>query len=264
MLGMAHLHYGSVTVGPENDATEFAHSVEPTLLERQQLAIGDSSRHTFWHWVRFDLVAQVSARAGVDTVVDIGAGSGMLGDWLREHHPRIDYRFQELSPTLDAALAHQFGDEARHSPGAPISGAVVTMLDVIEHIEDPGCFLRGVFDRMEPGGQLVVTVPALQWAFSSWDTELGHYRRYSKKLLRTELATAGFVVDEVGYFFPEMLPLLPIRKLRRAKRESADFPELRPWLNRVGYLISSTTARLRRVWPGGTSAVAVAHRPEVR
>jgi hypothetical protein len=117
---------------------------------------------------------------------------------------------------------------------------------------------------MEPGGHLVVTVPALQWAFSSWDTELGHYRRYSKKSLRTELATAGFVVDEVGYLFPEMLPLLPIRKLRRAKRESADFPELRPWLNRVGYLISSTTARLRRVWPGGTSAVAVAHRPEVR
>jgi hypothetical protein len=261
---MAHLQYRSVTAGPENDAAEFADVAEPTSLERQQLAIGDSSRHTFWHWVRFDVVAQVSTRVGVDTVVDIGAGSGMLGDWLREHHPGINYRFQELSPTLDAALADQFGAEARHSPGAPIRYSVVTMLDVIEHIDDSGSFLRGVFDRMEPGGSLVVTVPALQWAFSSWDTELGHYRRYSKKSLRTELTAAGFVVDEVGYLFPEMLPLLPIRKLRRAQRESAEFPELSPWLNRVGYLISSTTARLRRVWPGGTSAVAVAHRPEDR
>jgi hypothetical protein len=261
---MAHLQYRSVTAGPENDTAEFADVAEPTSLERQQLAIGDSSRHTFWHWVRFDVVAGVSTRAGVDTVVDIGAGSGMLGDWLREHHPGINYRFEELSLTLDAALGNQFGAAARHSPNAPIRGSVVTMLDVIEHIDDSGSFLRTVLERMEPGGSLVVTVPALQWAFSSWDTELGHYRRYSKKSLRTELTAAGFVVDEVGYLFPEMLPLLPIRKLRRVQRESADFPELSPWLNRVGYLISSRTARLRRVWPGGTSAVAVAHRPEDR
>ncbi|MFT7394562.1 MAG: hypothetical protein ACI83Y_002241 [Candidatus Azotimanducaceae bacterium] len=261
---MAHLQYRSVTAGPDNDAAEFADVAEPTSLERQQLAIGDSSRHTFWHWVRFDVVAGVSTRAGVDTVVDIGAGSGMLGDWLREHHPGINYRFEELSLTLDAALGDQFGAAARHSPDAPIRGSVVTMLDVIEHIDDSGSFLRTVLERMEPGGSLVVTVPALQWAFSSWDTELGHYRRYSKKSLRTELTAAGFVVDEVGYLFPEMLPLLPIRKLRRVQRDSADFPELSPWLNRVGYLISSRTARLRRVWPGGTSAVAVAHRPEDR
>ncbi|MFT5977831.1 MAG: hypothetical protein ACI9AO_000673 [Ilumatobacter sp.] len=261
---MAHLQYRSVTAGPDNDAAEFADVAEPTSLERQQLAIGDSSRHTFWHWVRFDVVAGVSTRAGVDTVVDIGAGSGMLGDWLREHHPGINYRFEELSLTLDAALGDQFGAAARHSPDTPIRGSVVTMLDVIEHIDDSGSFLRTVLERMEPGGSLVVTVPALQWAFSSWDTELGHYRRYSKKSLRTELTAAGFVVDEVGYLFPEMLPLLPIRKLRRVQRDSADFPELSPWLNRVGYLISSRTARLRRVWPGGTSAVAVAHRPEDR
>jgi SAM-dependent methyltransferase len=253
---MAHLHYGSVTAGPENEAVEFAAVLEPTPLERQQLAISDSARHTFWHWVRFDVVARVVTRAGVDTVVDIGAGSGM--------HPSIGYRFQELSSTLDAALVDQFGADARHSPDAPIRDAVVTLLDVIEHIEDSGSFLRAVFDRMEPGGSLVVTVPALQWAFSSWDTELGHYRRYSKKSLRTELEAAGFIVDNVGYLFPEMLPLLPIRKLRRAQRESADFPELSPWLNHVGYLISSTTARLSRVWPGGTSVAAVAHRPEAR
>jgi SAM-dependent methyltransferase len=259
---MAHLHCGPVTAGPENDAAELANAAEPTSLERQQLAISDASRHTFWHWVRFDVVANVSTRAGLDTVVDIGAGSGMLGDWLGERHPGIEYRFQELSPTLDAALADQFGVGARHIAGAPIRGAVVTMLDVIEHIEDPVSFLREVFDRMEPGGKLVVTVPALQWAFSSWDSELGHYRRYSKKSLRAELAPAGFVVDDIGYLFPEMLPLLPVRKLRRAKRESADFPELSPWLNRVGYLISSSTSRLRRVWPAGTSLVAVAHRPE--
>jgi hypothetical protein len=174
------------------------------------------------------------------------------------------YESATRASAIDAALVDQFGADARHSPDAPIRDAVVTLLDVIEHIEDSGSFLRAVFDRMEPGGSLVVTVPALQWAFSSWDTELGHYRRYSKKSLRTELEAAGFIVDNVGYLFPEMLPLLPIRKLRRAQRESADFPELSPWLNHVGYLISSTTARLSRVWPGGTSVAAVAHRPEAR
>jgi hypothetical protein len=257
---MAHLHYEPVTTGAENDSDANA----ATPLERQQLAIVDPSAHTFWHWVRFDLVARAAIAAGIHTVVDIGAGSGMLGDWLGQRHAGIDYRFQELSPTLDAALAEQFGDAARHDSSDTISEAVATMLDVIEHIEDVEPFLRDVLGRMDPGGTLVVTVPALQWAFSSWDTELGHHRRYSKKSLRAELSGAGFVVDEVGYLFPEMLPLLPVRKLRRASRDSADFPELSPWLNRVGYVISSTTARLRRLWPAGTSVVAVAHRPEHR
>lgn len=232
------------------------------MLERQQLQIQDPSAHTFWHWVRFELVTDVVARRHADTVLDIGAGSGMLGDWMATAAPATAYRFEELSPVLDAALVEHFGTDARHDESARItSDTVVALLDVVEHVEQDRALLADLAARMDAGSSLVLTVPALQWAFSSWDTELGHYRRYSRPRTRELLERAGFVVDEVAYLFPEMLPMLPVRKLRRAQRADVDFPQLSDRVNQLGYRVSHLTARMRRVWPAGTSVVAVATKP---
>ena len=231
----------------------------PTPLERQQLNVQDPSAHTFWHWVRFELVAEVVRERNARVVLDIGAGSGMLGDWLRNHDPDLTYRFEELSPVLDAALAGHFGPDAAHDPDAPIGpDAVVAMLDVVEHIDDDLGVLSRLAERMVPMSTLVLTVPALQWAFSSWDTELGHYRRYSRRQVRNLLEQAGFEVRHTAYLFPEMLVMLPVRKLRRAERTEVDFPRLSDRVNAVGYAVSRRTARMRRIWPAGTSVVAVA------
>lgn len=233
-----------------------------TLLERQQLNVQDPSAHTFWHWVRFDIVAETARTTHADRVLDIGAGSGMLGDWMAANLTDVTYRFEELSPVLDAALAQRFGAEARHDVTAPIGAdTVVAMLDVVEHIEDDVAVMTRLADRMQPGASLVLTVPALQWAFSSWDTELGHYRRYSRRQVRALLERSGFEVSSVTYLFPEMLVMLPVRKVRRAKRTDVDFPQLSDRMNRFGYRVSHLTARYRRVWPAGTSVVAVASRP---
>ena len=232
-----------------------------TPLEQQQLSVSDAAAHTFWHWVRFDVVAAEASRRQATGIVDVGAGSGMLGDWLAAHHPDLSYSFDEVSPTLDHALADRFGATARHGRDQSVPpGSVVTLLDVIEHIEDDDRALRDLRGRLAPGTSIVVTVPAFQWAFSSWDTALGHFRRYSKRQLAARLTEAGFEVRQVGYLFPEMFPLLPIRKLRTATRASADFPTLSRRVNRLGYFISSSTARLARFWPFGTSVVAIAER----
>jgi hypothetical protein len=234
----------------------------PTLLERQQLNVQDPSAHTFWHWVRFDIVAEVARDRHANRVLDIGAGSGMLGDWMTTHLPSMAYSFEELSPVLDAALAEHFGGEARHDATAPIDAdTLVAMLDVVEHIEDDLAAMTHLAGRMRAGSSLVLTVPALQWAFSSWDTELGHYRRYSRRGVRELLEHAGFEVSSVTYLFPEMLVMLPVRKVRRAQRSDVDFPQLGDRMNRLGYGVSHLTARLRRVWPAGTSVVAVATKP---
>jgi hypothetical protein len=238
---------------PEQDAV--------SLLERQQLLVTEAGTQTFWHWVRFALVDRV-ARRRADIVVDIGAGSGMLGSWAAARASPWQYRYEELSQVLDARLADRFGPDARYDRGAPLPArSVAALLDVLEHIEDDQAALVRLAERMEPGATMVVTVPAYQWAYSSWDSNLGHFRRYSRRQLRDRLAAAGLEVESCCYLFPELLILLPVRKLRRTARQDVDFPTLNPLVNRIGYMVSSTTTRLRRLWPLGTSVVAIARKP---
>ncbi len=230
----------------------------PTPLERQQLDLADPSAHTFWHWVRFELVADVADAHGADTIADIGAGSGMLGDRLAETHRHLTYRFDELSPALDAALAERYGDASRLGHDERLQKNVTAaMLDVIEHIDDDVATLAAWRARMESGVRLVVTVPAGPWAFSKFDQDLGHFRRYSKRQLRSSLISAGFEVEHCAYLFPELLPIVVKRRLRPSTN-TVDMPYMSPWKNRVGFAVSSTTAKLRRIWPLGTSVVAVA------
>jgi len=233
-----------------------------TPLEQQQTDLVDPEAHTFWHRVRFDIVVAEARDVGATSVLDIGAGSGMLGDHLSAAAPSITYRFDESSPVLDDRLGTRFGDDARFGPDERVPRhTVAALLDVIEHIDDDVDALRSWRDRMDPGARLVVTVPALQWAFSEWDTQLGHHRRYSRPRLRGTLHSAGFDVLRCDYLFPEMLPIVVKRRLLAGDDDGVDMPRLSDRVNRIGYRISSSSARLRRVWPAGTSVVALAEVP---
>ena len=224
------------------------------------MLVADPRQQTFWHRVRFELTTSLALRHRSAVLLDLGAGSGLLGDHVVHHAPTLDYRFEELSPLLDDLLTERFGRHRRSEAGNPIGAdTTVAMLDVLEHIDDDLAALVGLRSRMALDAQLIVTVPALQWAFSEWDVALGHHRRYSRRSLRRVLEQAGFRVDAVSYLFPELLPLLPVRKIRTAPRDDVDFPQLGRGANAIGRAVSTVTTRLRRIWPAGTSVIAIAH-----
>ena len=230
-----------------------------TPLEQQQLLV--TPRPTFWHRVRFELVADHLRTRPTTAVLDVGAGSGLLGEHLRPSGVR--YRFGEASPTLRAALSARFGEASLDDGGPLTSDVVVTLLDVIEHVDDDEGLLCELARRMQPGADVVVTVPALRWLFSSWDTDLGHHRRYSKRELRSLVERCGFEVVEASYLFPELVGPALLRKLRRSRGEAAEFPDLPVTVDRAAAAVGRTTARLRRWWPIGTSALVVARRTPV-
>lgn len=232
-----------------------------TALERQQLRVVGDGASTFWHRVRFALVGRVVRRAGATTLLDVGAGSGQLGDWSRRHLPGVDYRFRETSAPLAASLRERFGADSEVPLGQAVDrSSVVALLDVLEHIDDDAGALAGLHASMAAGSVLVITVPALPSLFSKWDTDLGHHRRYTRAALRRVVAAAGFEVQTTSYLFPELLPLAMLRKVRPRQSAGADFPVLPRWVDRTGEVVSSCTAALRRLWPAGTSLLCVARR----
>jgi SAM-dependent methyltransferase len=231
----------------------------PSPLEHQQLEV--AADPTYWHRVRFELVIGEARRAGCRRVLDFGAGSGMLGDYVHHNHRDLAYSFTETSPVLRARLVERFGPDAEAYPNDPIQAeTVVAMLDVVEHIEDDVAALAELHEQMAPGARLIVTVPAMSWAYSAWDAALGHFRRYGRATLAARLRDAGFTDVTTAYLFPELFPLLIVRRLRRVHRAHADFPPLGPTANAVGYRIASLTTDARRIWPFGTSVFAVATR----
>jgi len=85
---------------------------------------------------------------------------------------------------------------------------VVLLLDVLEHIEDDHAFLNSIISQyVEPGGYVLITVPAFNSIFSLHDTFLGHYRRYNLKQLIHRINGVPLQCLFCGYLFMSLLPV---------------------------------------------------------
>ena len=199
------------------------------------------------------------------SLVDVGAGVGFLGDHLAGRRPDVSYAFVEPVPALERQLAERFGAEANRR-GRDFAGAShVALLDVLEHQGDDRTFLDDLAARMDPGATLLLTVPAMPSLWSRWDLRLGHFRRYTRTMLKATVAPLPFDPRETSYLFPELVPAAWWRRLRDrgdpgAAADEAEFPDLPRPLNAALYRLSSATTAARRRWPLGTSLFAVLRR----
>jgi len=75
----------------------------------------------------------------------------------------------------------------------------VLCLNVLEHIEPHEQVLESFFSVLEPGGRLVLLVPAHKALFGTLDEALGHIRRYGKRELFDLISQKGFVVEHHSY-----------------------------------------------------------------
>jgi hypothetical protein len=230
-------------------------------LQRQR----ERSRDFFWHRVRWHAVKQELPLSEPFELVDVGAGAGLVAEYLRECAPRASYRFIEVLPGMRADLLSRHGAAADFADRATFGSArFVTLLDVLEHQEDDRAFLANLCGKMEPGTTLILTVPALQALWSRWDDALGHCRRYTRESLLSVLQTAPLEVREVSYLFPELIPMGLVRKWKLARRPEAEldveFPELPHPVNEGLYWLGRTSLALRSAAPLGTSLLAVARK----
>ncbi len=96
-------------------------------------------------------------------------------------------------------------------------------LDFIEHLRDPEVFLERLMDISTDKTELIISVPAHQYLFSSWDKKMQHYRRYSKSLLTNQLKNAGWTINEMTYSHALLfLPSILMRKLKPQKEEDLE------------------------------------------
>ena len=76
----------------------------------------------------------------------------------------------------------------------------VFALNVVEHIYDDTLALKNCKKLLKKDGHLIILVPSYQKLFNNFDTELGHYRRYTKASLSTIFLNAKFDIIKKRYF----------------------------------------------------------------
>lgn len=72
-------------------------------------------------------------------------------------------------------------------------------LNVLEHIEDDREALHRMAAVLQPGGVIILIVPAFQSLYGPIDQQLGHHRRYTRASIRTLAGSASLTLKSAHY-----------------------------------------------------------------
>jgi SAM-dependent methyltransferase len=166
---------------------------------RQEVELTVRSARNYYKW----LLQEIDRNCG-NVVLEIGAGTGEIaGGLLKDGRKLI---LNEIDELLYVQLKSRFNN---NSNVKVIKGDIfkitgndskdekvdtVLMINVLEHIKDDVLILRKVKEILCNSGRLILYVPAHRWLYGEYDRVLGHYRRYSKRLLKDILEEEGFKV----------------------------------------------------------------------
>ena len=138
-------------------------------------------------------------------VLDAGAGVGTFTGLAADGREVVAV---EPDPALLPLLRSRFDgrEDVRVVAGTveDVGGTFdsIVCLNVLEHIPDDRGALRRFHDLLEPGGKLLLLVPAHPFLYGSIDRTVEHERRYTKNGLLDRLQEAGFGIVELRLVNP--------------------------------------------------------------
>ena len=134
-------------------------------------------------------------------VLDVGCGTGtILESFSRRYQASgTDVAPQAIEFCRRRGLTElHLGPLEQYPRSAPFD--LLTMLDMLEHVEDDGSLLQAAHRLLRQGGHILVAVPAFPSLWSKHDEILHHKRRYTRRALRRVIEGAGFTVEHLTFF----------------------------------------------------------------
>lgn len=232
-------------------------------------------RGHFWRKAKRRLVLEQIGQRFPDRsdlhLVDIGGAASLIARDL-QRFGRVETVEPDPAMVAVARSAQGIVVHQGHLPdGLPIMepAHVVTLLDVVEHIDDDAAALRAAVRLLTRDGIAIVTVPALRWLWSDHDVALHHKRRYTKETLSELFARANIRIERISYYTTLLLPLLASTRIASQLKQKNHPPTYtisvpaKPVNTVLGGIMSAERVIMRHVdMPIGSSLIAVI-RPEM-
>jgi SAM-dependent methyltransferase len=206
----------------------------------------------WWHRVRRHNLYRLlgTEQEPRSRLLEIGCGTGAN---LRERSSRwtsaigIDLELRALAYCSDLTVVQ--ADALAALPFADMTFDAVVLLDVLEHLAEPGVLVRELGRVVRPGGAVVIMVPAGPELWSYWDEMHGHQRRYTKATLASVFGR-GWSPKALEYSFAWMYPAVWVfrRFMQRRQRPPAhsDFIEIPRFLNALQVVLGRVEGRVQR------------------
>ena len=209
------------------------------------------------------------ARNEQDKILDVGCGTGMMLKALLERGNVWGLDTSEKAVRYSAEKAPGarmiLGSFPRDLPRDSFD--IITVLDVLEHIDEDAKALAALKGVLAPDGIAVITVPAYQWLWTNHDLANEHKRRYTVPELKQKILDAGLTITKISYYNTFLfLPVALSKLVNRSffPQTQSHFGATPPpqWINRALETIFSFEKRLLPFvnFPFGVSVIAVVRR----
>lgn len=161
----------------------------------------------FNNWMYAEIADAISS-----PVLEIGSGIGNISDCcIKAGH---DITLTDVRADYIHFLKNRFPSKADHILQMDLVDEqfdkkfeayfekfnTVFALNVIEHIEDDKKAITNALKLLNPGGQLIILVPAHSILYNKLDKNLFHFKRYSKKSLSQLMNTKGITMAGMKSF----------------------------------------------------------------
>lgn len=211
------------------------------------------------HAIQIDRLAAAGLPAGA-RVLDAGCGTGGFLARLSAMPTGWSLAGLEFDPEA-AGLAREKSSQAGHWPVE--TGSVnampypersfdaVVSNDVLCHAGVDEAAALAEFRRcLQPGGLLLLNLPAYQWMASSHDAHVHNARRYTAGGAVALLRAAGFAVERSGYWNSLLFPLMLLHRVLAKAGTEQEGSDVRPypaWQEKLFFAVTTVERHLARI-----------------
>lgn len=196
-------------------------------MRRSAFELLRQMEHSWWYRARTRMLKQVLGRVNARPmrILDFGAGWGGMHDALSEGGALV-YAYEPDAQARAACAERGYADVfATEAEAFAEQYDCISLLDVLEHIENDRGFLERAKQALAPGGILLISVPAFPFLWSMHDVEHQHFRRYTRPSLSERLTEAGYTTLFASYWNASLFfPAAAMRLLGRTGESALALP----------------------------------------